>query len=150
MAGNADIIGKLADIQDIQRIKGLYCDLIDRIRREGKNTDVEHLASLFTEDAVLDFSSLGQGTPKGRVAIVEHFTKTLPSAVAWMWHSVHTPVIEINGDEATGRWTLLAMAVPIDNPSTPPFSVYGRYIDTFRRIGGVWYQSSLCFLNETR
>lgn len=67
-----------------------------------------------------------------------------------MWHSVHSPVIEVNGDEATGRWTLLAMAVPIDKPSAPPFSVYGRYIDSFRRVGGVWQQSKLYFFNETR
>ncbi len=150
MADNSDIVRKLADIEDIKRIKGLYCDLIDRIRRERKPADAERLAALFTEDAAIDFSQLNEGIIQGRAAIIEHFTKKLPAAVAWMWHSIHSPVIEIAGDEAVGKWTLYALAVFNDNPAAPPFAAYGRYTDKFRRIGGVWRQSSLHFLNETR
>lgn len=147
------MVQKLADIAAIQQIKSLYCDLIDRIRREGNPADVDRLASLFTEDAVLDFSQVANvdmGVLRGRAAIVRHFGQDLPAAIAWMWHAVHTPIIEIDGDEALGRWTLYAMAVPVTDPSSPPSVTYGRYTDRFRRIDGTWYQSSLKFLNETR
>lgn len=150
MSESSNLISNLADIEDIHRIKGLYCDLIDRIRREGKPADVDRLAALFTEDAVLDFSSLNMGIYTGRTAIVEHFTKNLPALVTWMWHSVSSPIIEVSGDSAIGQWTLYSLADFQAKPSTLPPATYGRYTDTFKRVGGGWYQSSLYFLDETR
>src|SRR3546814_20092088 len=49
---------KLADIQAIRRIKGLYCDTIDRIIRDKRPDDTEKLRALFTENAVIDFTLL--------------------------------------------------------------------------------------------
>lgn len=140
----------LADVHQIQQLKSLYCDLIDRIMRERKPEDAEALGQLFTEDAVLDFGGLGFGRHQGRSAIVRSFTEQLPEIVCWMWHSVHSPIIEVRGDQAIGKWTLQAMAVPVADPKSPPFVTYGRYADEFRRVDGRWQQSLMYFHNETR
>ncbi|WP_028079081.1 nuclear transport factor 2 family protein [Solimonas soli] len=140
----------LIDLQDVQRVKSLYCDLIDRVMRERRPEDAEQLSLLFTEDALLDFGTLPFGRHQGRAAITQLFTETLPQAVCWMWHSVSTPIIDIQGDHATGKWTLYALAVPAATPEAPAFPTFGRYADEFRRIDGQWKQSLMRFHNETR
>jgi len=139
-----------ADICAINRIKGIYCDTIDRIVRDRQPEDEGILRSLFTEDAVIDFTRLEGPVLNGHAEILAHFQETLPSSTAWMWHAVGTEAIDVTGDTAIGRWTLLAMAQLIGGEDKPPFSVYGRYIDEFRKEGGVWRQCRLFFLNETK
>src|SRR3546814_453613 len=141
---------KLADIQAIRRIKGLYCDTIDRIIRDKRPDDTEKLRALFTENAVIDFTLLDGKVYSGRDMILELFTGVMPAMTSWMWHTIGAEVIDIDGHKATGRWTLYAMAQRVGDPSAPPFATYGRYIDEFERVDGVWRQSRLFFLNETK
>lgn len=142
---------KLADMQAIRRIKGVYCDTIDRLIRDKQQPDdVKSLRSLFSEDAVIDFTQLGSGVFEGRDAIITLFTEGMPSVTAWMWHTIGAEIIDIDGDTAVGRWTLYAKAQRIGNTSEPPFDTYGRYIDEFRRIDGEWRQTKVFFLNETK
>ena len=140
----------LCDIEAIRRIKGLYCDTIDRIMREGEPADTDLLRSLFTEDAVIDFTLLDGIVYSGVSQIVDLFTRVLPSGVSWMWHSTGAEIIDIDGDRARGRWTLLAMSQPIGSEGLPPSMTYGRYIDDFVRVDGEWRQNRLFFLNETK
>ncbi|MBB6190769.1 hypothetical protein FHS51_000986 [Sphingobium wenxiniae] len=139
-----------ADIRAISRIKGLYCDTIDRIIRDKQPGDEDILRSLFTEDAVIDFTLLDGNVHSGRDAIMTLFCETMPSVTGWMWHTVGAEVIDVEGDTAKGRWTLYAMALRRTDMSSPPFITYGRYMDEFRRENGVWRQSRLFFLNETK
>ena len=137
-----------ADCRAISRIKGLYCDIIDRAIRGKEPGDEEKLLALFTEDAVIDFSFLNGTTHQGHDAIRKLYFETFPSATKWQWHSIHTEVIDVDGDKATGRWTLFAAAIRLANPDVPPFLTYGRYIDEFVRVGGQWKQSKIFFLKE--
>jgi hypothetical protein len=139
-----------ADIQAISRLKGLYCDTIDRIIRDKQPGDENILRSIFTEDAVIDFTQLDGNIYEGRQAIMRLFCQTMPSATGWMWHSTGAEAIEADGDTATGKWTLYAMALRVGDMTSPPFATYGRYIDEFRRVNGQWRQSRLFFLNETK
>lgn len=141
---------RLADEQAIRRIKGTYCDVIDRIIRDKQPDDEGKLRALFTEDAVIDFTQLGAGVIEGREAIVGLFLQGMPSNTGWMWHTIGAEVIDVDGDTASGRWTLLAMAQRVGAPDEPPSLTYGRYIDEFRRVDGEWRQSKVFFLNETK
>ena len=139
-----------ADYRAISRIKGLYCDTIDRIVRDQQPGDAALLASLWTEDAVFDFTEIDGNIYRGREAIVALFTGFHVENVEWMWHAVSSEVIDVNGDTAQGRWTLHAQGLSKERTSDAPNHVYGRYIDEFRKESGVWRQSKLFFLNETK
>src|SRR3546814_5603934 len=79
---------KLADIQAIRRIKGLYCDTIDRIIRDKRPDDTEKLRALFTENAVIDFTLLDGKVYSGSDMIIELFTGVMPATTSWMWHTI--------------------------------------------------------------
>lgn len=138
------------DIRAISRLKGLYCDTIDRIIRDKQPDDAEILKSIFTEDAVIDFTLLDGNIYDGREAILRLFLETMPSVTGWMWHNTGAEFIEVNGDKAVGKWTLLAKALRVGDTGGVPFVTYGRYIDEFRRENGQWRQSKIFFLNETK
>lgn len=137
-----------ADMRAISQIKGLYCDIIDRAVRGKAPGDEDKLMSLFTQDAVIDFSLLNGTIHRGHDEIRKLYYETFPAGNAWQWHSVHTEVIEIDGDTAIGRWTLFAGVIRKANPDAPPITTYGRYIDEFARVNGVWKQTRVFFQKE--
>jgi hypothetical protein len=66
-----------------------------------------------------------------------------------MWHSVGSPIINVDGDRATGRWTLTARAMAAGDGGPTPLLTYGRYADEFLRAGDAWRLSKIDFRNET-
>src|SRR3546814_13897636 len=78
----------ISDIQAIRRIKGLYCDTIDRIIRDKRPDDTEKLRALFTENAVIDFTLLDGKVYSGSDMIIELFTGVMPATTSWMWHTI--------------------------------------------------------------
>ncbi len=90
-------VRRLADIEDIKQLKARYAAACD----DDYNPD--KLAALFAEDAIWDGSILGYA--KGRVAIHEFFSAS-SSLVPFAVHQITTPLIEIDGDTATGQWYL--------------------------------------------
>jgi len=139
----------LADIEAIKQLKGAYGDIIDRLVRKPEHEDRAALGALFTEDAVVDFQDM-LGVYAGRAAIIRFFADTMPTVTAWMWHSFHSPIITVNGDEAEGRWTLYALSTRRTELHEAPAATYGRYIDKYVRTPEGWRQSLLFFLDETR
>ena len=90
-------IQRLEDIESIRALKARYCMYCD------DNYDVEGLASLFTEDAVWDGGIRGKAVGRDGIReFFQHAPERLPFAV----HMVMNPLIEVNGDEATGVWYL--------------------------------------------
>jgi hypothetical protein len=97
---NSDLektIQRLADIEDIKQLKARYAAACD----DDYNPD--KLAPLFAEDAIWDGSILGYA--EGREAIHEFFSAS-SSLVPFAVHQVSNPLIEIDGDTATGQWYL--------------------------------------------
>jgi hypothetical protein len=147
---NSDVILNLVDVHEICRIKGLYVDTIDRIVRDRQPDDIEKLGNLFADDSIIDFTQLGIGVIDGKKAIVELFSETMPTATAWMWHKIGSPVIDVNVDHAVGRWTLYALSTLVSDPTARPSATYGRYVDEFRRTAEGWKCVKIFFLNETK
>lgn len=123
------LVRRLADIEAIRQLKHVYCGLCD------DNYDADPLAALFTEDAVWDGGPIGRH--EGREAIRRFFlgsSKRVPFAL----HLVTNPIIEVDGDTATGRWYLwepLVYAMPGGNEA---WWMSARYDDRYRRTAEGW------------
>ena len=125
----ARLVRELADIEAIRQLKHRYCALCDA------NYDADPLAELFTEDAVWDGGPIGAHT--GREAI-RSFFRGSPNRVPWALHMVTNPIIEVDGDSATGQWYLwepLVYALPEGNEA---WWMSARYDDRYRRTPQGW------------
>ena len=115
----------LADIEAIKQLKHRYCAHCD----DDYNPD--GLAALFTENAVWNGDILGYA--EGREGIREFFGAA-SSLVPFAIHQVSNPIIEVNGDEATGRWYLWQPMLFGEQP----LWLSARYADQYQRIDGNW------------
>lgn len=125
-------IQRLEDIEAIKVLKARYADACDR------NYDVDTLASLFAEDAIWDGGLFG--VHEGREAI-RTFFEGVPSDIPFAMHYMMNPIIEVDGDEATGNWYLFQTCTFAEG-NQAIFGA-GRYDERYRRIDGDWKFSRL-------
>ena len=117
----------IEDIEEIKRLKARYCAYCD------DNYNAEAIAGLFTEDAVWDGGIRGRAD--GREEIRSFFVgaaKRLPFAI----HMVMNPMIEVDGDRATGVWYLFQPCTYAESNQ----AVWGsaRYDEEYVRVNGKW------------
>jgi hypothetical protein len=128
-------VNELRDIEAIKTLKARYCHLVD-----GRRWD--ELAELWSEDATCDYGFFG--SYEGREEIVNGFFRdTVDSVSSFMVHMVHNPLVDVQGDSASGTWYLTAQTT-IQPPGQAVW-VMGIYRDRFRRIGGEWKLTRLEF-----
>ena len=134
-------IQELLDIEDIKRLKARYCFGCDGIPSSdvsrNRHVDYELVASLFTEDARLE----GVGRCEGRAAIREYYKgiQRLPLAI----HCVATPLIEVSGDAATGKWHGIIPLITAEEKVAA--WLIGIYEDEFVRTPQGWKIKKLGF-----
>lgn len=87
----------LANIEEIKQLKARYARACDN------DYEADTLAAMFTDDAVWDGAFMGRA--EGKDGIREFFVNA-SSLVGFAVHGVSNPIIEINGDEASGHWYL--------------------------------------------
>lgn len=87
----------LEDIEAIKKLKARYCAAAD-------SGDEEAFVGCFSGDATWDGGSFGRY--EGRDAIRGLF-KSIPNAISFAVHYVMNPQIDVEGQQATGRWYLL-------------------------------------------
>lgn len=110
----------------IRELRAKYCYVVDE--REW-----EKLNDLFTDDAVLDFGAMG--VYEGRQGLERFATEFVDEQLQASAHLVANPMIEVDGNEATGRWYVNA---PISFASGKGAWRIGRYADEYRRVGREW------------
>ncbi len=125
-------IDRLADIEAIKTLKYRYAAYCD------DDYDADGVASLFVEDALWDGGSFG--TYKGRDAIRAFFAG-LPDQMEWSTHYLLNPIIEVDGDTATGAWLLWQPLVLREDSQA--MWVCARYEDKYARIGDTWFFKSV-------
>ena len=125
-------IRRLTDIEALKTLKHRYAAYCD----DGFNAD--GIASLFTKDAVWDGGPFGRF--EGREAIREFFT-SMPDTVDWACHYMLNPVIEVDGDRATGAWLLWQPLVLKEDSQAMWISA--SYNDTYVRVGDEWFHESV-------
>jgi hypothetical protein len=128
------------DILAITAVKARYFRFIDTKNWEG-------LRSLFTDDADLDYPSLGQFDSVDEA--VRRLAARLVQAVTI--HHGHMPEVELTApDEAVGIFAMFDRLIPTPGTVLPgPEHLrhgrqgFGHYTDTFRRGDDGWRISSL-------
>ena len=119
----------LADVEAIKQLKHRYCAHCDA------DYDADRLAELFTEDAVWDGGVLG--FHDGREAIRRFFLGS-SARVSFAMHMVANPVIEVDGDRATGQWYLWQPMVYALPGGDQAHWLSARYDDRYRRCADGW------------
>ena len=123
-------VRRLADIEDIKQLKARYALACD----DDYNPD--RLAPLFAEDAIWDGSILGYA--EGREGIREFFAAS-SALVPFAVHQVSNPLIEVDGDTATGVWYLWQPMV-FQGEALWLSAIYN---DSYVRQGGQWLYQHL-------
>lgn len=121
----------LEDIMEITRLKAAYCDAVDGgwDRRTHRG---EEVAALFVADGVWDVGGgAGRGAGYGGIVKLIDSFQQMPFA----FHRVSNPVIHIDGDQATGKWHLIAY---LSQPDGTPVMYFGVYHDQFVRTPRGW------------
>jgi len=113
--------------------KARYCRTLD-------TKDWAGYSDLLTEDYELDVSE-GSRVPviRGRDAAVKQVQSSILTAKTV--HQVHSPEIEINGDEAHVIWALQDRV--IWGPERPSITGYGHYHERWVRQNGQWKLAAL-------
>jgi ketosteroid isomerase-like protein len=132
MSLEADV-RRLVTHRDILDLKYRYCWAIDE-------NDVSTFVSLFTEDAILTASHIGESEPymrcEGREelrALVHQRQEELDRSLGQ--HRPYNPIIDVDEDEATGKWYFTSVAREGDG--TVEFE-FGEYHEVYRRVDGQW------------
>ena len=123
-------VQRLSDIEEIKQLKARYASACD------DSYNPEKLAPLFAADAIWDGSILGFA--EGREGIREFFAAA-SSLVPFAVHQVSNPLIEIDGDTATGEWFLWQPMVFGEQA----LWLSAVYHDKYVRVNGEWLYQHL-------
>ena len=122
----AQRIQEQEDIEAIKKLKAHYCLYVD-------TGQPDKVADLFVEGAVWDGGVVGRY--EGREAI-RTFLRNLPDMLSFALHYVMNPLIEVQGDRATGHWYLLEPCTMVASKQ----AVWGtaRYDEQYVKVDGIW------------
>jgi hypothetical protein len=123
---------RIEDIQEIQKLKARYCHYADT-GWEGSGSDPNAVAEVFSEDAIYETGP--GGTLRGREAIRGVLTNP-NMALKLALHLALNPVIEVDGDRATGSWRALNALTGPDG--TQALWSGGRYEEEYVRTPEGW------------
>lgn len=133
---NADLEARITRLEDIEAIKQLkvrYAHICDDLHNP------ETINSVFAEDGV--WESADFGTARGHAEIKELFSKFRPMFTLSQ-HNMVNPLIEVDGDRATGVWYILGPWNPADGS---PQWFFLRYDDEYVKVDGEWKFKRLSF-----
>ena len=126
-------IRRLTDIEAIHRLKAAYCAACDA------DHDSDAVAALFVPDGI--WATSMNDHCAGHDAIRAHFDGIRANKhIAHSTHMVTNPVIDVDGDEAIGTWSLLMMYA---GPDQSRYRIIGFYCDRYVRRDGRWLFASL-------
>ncbi len=126
------------DWRAINTIKARYCRLLD-------TKDWAGWRALFADDFILDTTPAGGERIEGADAAVAYVRSSITDDTITT-HHVHTPEIEVNGDEATAIWAMQDRNIW---PNGRSLLGFGHYHERYRRVDGEWMiaESRLTRLN---
>ena len=120
-------IKRLEDIEEIKKLKHKYCYTVDA-------HDLEGIVSVFADDAKADYGPLG--LYEGKAEVRRFFSEVVVGVLPFYVHMVHNGSIEVNGDEAEGKWYF---EVPANHkPSDKAVWIQGIYDEKYKRVNGEW------------
>ena len=120
-------ITRLEDIEAIRRLKARYCEICD----DDHNPDL--ITTLFTEDGIWEGDGIGRAEGHAEIrALFENFQRL----ISFSQHMVQNPIIDVNGDSATGRWYVFGTFTYYRNNQARWQAA--RYHEDYRKADGEW------------
>jgi ketosteroid isomerase-like protein len=129
----------LEDREEIARLKARYCQLNDGGWNGPTHAQVDEVVDLFVDDAVWDGGPVA-GKAVGKENIRALFTAF--QVVPFVIHNVMNPIIDIDGDTATGNWHAI---IPGTDAQKQALWTFGLYKETYVRTPQGWRFSSVTF-----
>ena len=120
-------ITRLEDIEAIKQLKARYCEICDDMHNPDRVT------SVFVEDAIWESPDFGKA--EGHAAIRELFRK-FQNLFSFSQHNIMNPIIEVNGDRATGVWYIMGPWTYAESDDEKWLAL--RYDDDYVKINGEW------------
>lgn len=120
-----------SDWEAITRLRYEYCYRMDSLDPDG-------FAALFTEDVEYDITTVASG--RGRDGLRELIETLRGWEFDAMTHMPTNPIIDVEGDSATGRWYYIVVVAHGDG--TTEFG-QGDYDETYRRVDNGWRIDSI-------
>jgi hypothetical protein len=118
-------------------------ELIDLMVRYSHAVDTrswDDFDDIFTEDATIDYTAFGG--PRGTVGEIKAYLAETLAAFPAFQHLVSNPMLQIDGDVATGRtmcFNPMGVARPDGEAGEPRMFFCGLwYLDQFVRTGAGW------------
>lgn len=129
-------IARLTAVEDIKNLKAIYCAFCD----DQYNPD--GLADLFIDDGVWD-GGPEFGRHEGRDAI-RRFFEGASGSIVFAAHLVMNPIIDVDGDRATGKWRLIMPCTVMNDAEEPEARwLLSAYDESYVRQDGQWKFASL-------
>ena len=120
-------ITRLEDIEAIKQLKARYSHICD----DDHNPD--KIASVFAEDGIWESPDFGQA--RGHEEIKKLFTG-FREMFTFSQHNMMNPVIEIEGNRATGIWYIMGPWTLREGEKENWMAL--RYDDDYVKVGGEW------------
>jgi hypothetical protein len=134
----------LEDIEEIRKLKARYCAACD----DSHNPTT--LGTLFAGHAV--WEATGVGRAEGRAAIQALLGGIGRSgAIRNSAHHAINPIVDVDGDRATGHWRLIMLYTGYRRDGSPQFRrIIGWYREKYVRIEGRWqFEHLFCQVEES-
>lgn len=128
---DADQLQRLADREELKELRAKYCYYVDE-------QDWEPFVDLFVPDPTLDFG--GMGVYEGQDGLERFAAEFVEGQLEGSAHMLSNPILEIDGDEATGRWYVESPLTFADGSGAWR---QGWYRDAYRRLDGAWKIDSI-------
>jgi uncharacterized protein (TIGR02246 family) len=125
---------RLADLVAIETLQARYCRFVDSGYASAAD-DPDAFAALFADDGV--WAAAGEPVV-GRAAIREHAA----AGRRFRFHLVANPIVDLDGDHATGRWHVLVALTSRDGEA---HWLAGRYVNEYVRTRDGWRFAAVRF-----
>ena len=125
-----ELESRLRRVEDLLEIQQLFIDY-------GMHLDAgrfDDYAALFATDGEIRLGPMGRA--KGRIEIRDTMTRALDGLVGKTFHVISSPMVQIDGDEATSEvmWTMIQRG----DDGRPELAMLGRHRDQLVRENGRW------------
>lgn len=133
MAQSEDLARRLQRLDDIEEIRKIYV----AYGRHLDDGDAAAYASLFAKDAKLRLGGFMRADGRAEIEkVAAMVVRPKAGSTRRTLHLIASPVIEVDGDSATGEcvWA----AVSADEGGAPEVPHMGRHVDEFVREDGRW------------
>lgn len=120
------------DALEIANVKARYCAASDKTPSDAAAALVGFRA-VFTDDVIGDY---GFRVFNGFDDLTGFMTTAVAGTSEWMLHMLHSPCIIVDGDRATGDWTVSSQMKRREGGQID--TVLGRYSDEFVRTAQGW------------